>query len=239
MTARLNLPVRQTYLWRMRSCVQSWRMDETTNAEVADFWEARYADGGHVWSGRVNQAVADVASGLPPGRALDLGCGEGGDAIWLAKRGWQVTGVDISSTAISRAADAAAQAGVVDGRIRWFAHDLATWTDDGSYDLVSASFFHSPVDIPRSEILSRAARLVAPGGRLLIVSHADFPPWSTHDDAGQHRFLTPEEEIAELDIDPAEWDVLIAETRARLTTDPDGRPATLDDAVVLLQSCRS
>ncbi|WP_216843338.1 class I SAM-dependent methyltransferase [Phytoactinopolyspora alkaliphila] len=208
-------------------------MNDTHTLE--QFWESRYAESSHIWSGRVNKTFADVVSGLPPGRALDLGCGEGGDVIWLALRGWQVTGVDVSSTALDRAAEAAARSGVTDGRIQWLIHDLASWTGDDSYDLVSASFFHSPVEIPRAQILSRAAGHVTPGGHLLIVSHADFPPWATGPATDEHRFLTPTEELDQLDLDPVEWDVRIAETRTRETTGPDGQAAVLDDGVVLLR----
>jgi SAM-dependent methyltransferase len=201
---------------------------------LAEFWESRYADADRIWSGRVNQTLAALTSELPPGRALDLGCGEGADAIWLASRGWQVTGVDISATALARAAEAAADAGV-DGRIEWVGHDLASWGADGMYDLVSASFFHSPVDIPRPDILSRAAGRVAGGGRLLIVSHADFPPWSSGHEGHEYHFLTAAEEIDQLALDLEAWDVEIAETRSRAATGPDGQEAVLDDVVVLLR----
>lgn len=206
------------------------------------FWESRYADTnadtGRVWSGRVNQVLADVASELPPGTALDLGCGEGGDAIWLALRGWSVTAVDISSTAIDRARESAARAGVADGRIRWQARDLASWDDPARYDLVSASFFHSPVELPRPEILSRAAGLVDRGGRMLILSHGAFPPWARDHDGHElpdHRFLTPDEEVDQLGLDAGDWDVEVAEARPRDATGPDGQHAVLDDVVVLLR----
>jgi SAM-dependent methyltransferase len=205
----------------------------STELTPAQFWEARYADSDRVWSGRPNQALVDVASDLPPGRALDLGCGEGGDAVWLAGRGWRVTGVDISPTAIARARAAATAAGVP--AIHWEAHDLASWRGDDSYDLVTACFLHSPVELQRTEVLRHAASLVAPGGHLLIVSHADYPPWASESHrAHEHRFLTPAEEIDELALRPGEWDVETAETRRREATGPDGEPAVLDDVVVLL-----
>lgn len=202
------------------------------------FWEERYAGADKVWSGRANSALVDIVANLPVGRALDLGCGEGGDAIWLAEQGWQVTGIDISSTAIARARVAAVEAGVPDERIRFTATDLGAWTGDGaSYDLVTACFFHSPVEVPHTEILQRASDLVARDGHLLIVSHADFPPWSSGHNQHEHhdhQFLTPEEEIKELDLDD-EWDVRIAETRGRQATGPNGEQARLDDVIVLLR----
>lgn len=75
------------------------------------------------WSGRVNPRLAEVAAGLPSGRALDLGCGEGADALWLAERGWQVVAVDISATALQRAAEAAAARNLL-ARIDFERHDL-------------------------------------------------------------------------------------------------------------------
>jgi SAM-dependent methyltransferase len=212
-------------------------MDDTTShddgQELSAFWEARYADTERVWSGRPNQTLVEVVGDLPAGRALDIGCGEGGDAIWLAQRGWHVTGVDISPTAIRRAEAAADRAGVPADRLRWQAHDLATWTGDGPYDLVTASFLHSPIEIPRTEILRRAASLVAPGGHLLILSHFGLPPWSSYH-GHEHHFLTPAEEIAALDLPADEWETRVAETRARAATGPNGEQATLDDVVVLL-----
>jgi SAM-dependent methyltransferase len=230
----------------------------------AEFWETRYAGVERVWSGNVNRSLVDVVSGLSPGTALDLGCGEGGDAIWLAGRGWEVTGIDISSTAVERARAAAHEAGIPDDRVRFVAADLAielaSLRGGRSYDLVTASFLQSPVELPRTEVLRGAAALVAPGGHLLIISHADFPPWasdadrraalvSEHENEGHdhgdpdrgghdHRFLTPAEEVAALALEPPEWDVRIAETRERDATAPDGSAARLSDTVVLLARSR-
>jgi SAM-dependent methyltransferase len=195
-------------------------------------WDERYSGEDKVWSGNVNPQLVDVASRLTPGTALDVGCGEGGDVIWLARQGWRVTGVDISATAIDRAR-VAATAAAVDGAVEWVVHDLATWRGgDQTYDLVTASFLQSPVQLPRAEILQRAARLVAPGGHLLVVSHGAPPPWAAH--GNDHDFPTPQREIDALRIVDNEWDVRIAETRSREWTAPDGRSGQLDDTVVLL-----
>jgi SAM-dependent methyltransferase len=213
--------------------------DAAVAADPARFWEQRYAGVEQVWSGRPNHAVVDVVSdldrsqGVGPRRALDLGCGEGGDAIWLAQQGWHVTAVDISTTAISRGQAAAARAGLSSGRITWQTHDIATWNDDTLYDLVTASFLHSPVELPRTEILRRAAALVTPGGHLLVVSHGAAPPWAKHHH--EHHFPTPEEELAALDIEGGQWELRIAETRRRDAVAPNGEPAHLDDVVVLLR----
>ena len=204
-----------------------------TGVVPADFWEERYAGSDRVWSGRPNQILTQVAADLPPGRALDLGCGEGGDAIWLAQRGWDVTGLDISLTATRRAAEAARAAGLPPARIRFLAADLSALDHAGAFDLVTASYLHSPVKFPRSEVLRHAAGLVAPGGHLLVVSHADFPPWAQGHDRAEHRFLSAAEEVAEIGLDRGGWTVVLAETRSRDAVGPEGQTAVLDDAVVL------
>jgi len=197
-------------------------------------WESRYADSGPVWSGRPNASLVAVVAGLPAGRALDLGCGEGGDVVWLAQRGWHITGVDISPTAVARA-DAAARAGGVADRIELVATNLAHWRTAGTFDLVSACFLHSTVELPRTEILRAAAGAVAPGGRLLVVSHAAAPPWADVPHGHEHLFLTPEQEVAALALPAEEWVSEVTEVRRRDATGPDGRSAVLDDTVVLLR----
>lgn len=204
-----------------------------TDVTPAHAWESRYAGSDAVWSGRVNQVLAEVAADLTPGRALDLGCGEGGDAIWLARRDWRVTGVDISPTAVKRAAMAATEAGLV-GRIAWIAADLATWQADDRFDLVAASYLQSFVDLPRIDILRRAATWVAPGGHLLVVAHAAPPPWASPEHREHGDFPTPEGELAELSLPPDEWEIVVAEVRSR-EAEHHGRHGVLDDSVVLLR----
>ena len=135
---------------------------------AAEYWENRYRQNGRSWSGNANAALVREIAGVAPGTALDLGCGEGGDALWLAQNGWAVTAVDIAPTAL--AIGAAAQSPEDD--ITWVAADLAEWHPPIAYDLVSACFLHSTVALPREAILRRAAEAVAPGGVLLIVGHS-------------------------------------------------------------------
>ena len=198
-----------------------------------EFWEERYATTDRVWSGRVNHVLTEVAAGLPPGTALDLGCGEGGDVIWLAGQGWQATGVDVSATAAARGNEAARGAGLAD-RARFRAADAAIFDPAATYDRGTASFLHSSATATRTEILRRAAEWVAPGGHLLIITHAAAPPWAD-EHAHHHRFLSAAEEVVALDLDPDAWSVQVAEERTRQTTSPDGEPATLADGVVLLR----
>ena len=200
--------------------------------EAAQYWEERYSTATQVWSGRANAAMVAVASELTPGTALDLGCGEGGDSLWLAEQGWRVTGVDISPTAVRRGADEAARRGIPADRNTWVAADLETWTTDARFDLVSACFLQSNVTLSREAILRRAATLVAPGGHLLVVAHAAPPPWSKHFHA---EMPTPAEELAALDLPADAWETVTAVARERPATGPDGESAVLLDSVVVVR----
>jgi SAM-dependent methyltransferase len=201
--------------------------------DAVTFWEEKYAGGAGIWSGEPNGALVDEAAGLAPGHALDLGCGEGGDALWLAARGWTVTGLDLSPTALARAGAAAHEAGLAD-RVRLEIADLASpgsWPGDGPYDLVTACFLQTPLEFPRTEVLRRAAGLVASGGHLLVVAHAAPPPWSDVPPERFDEFHPAERELADLALDES-WEVLVAEDRERAATGPDGRPGSLLDSVV-------
>ncbi|MCS5715439.1 class I SAM-dependent methyltransferase [Herbiconiux sp. CPCC 205716] len=212
-------------------------MNPDPNTDPTAFWEELYQQRERVWSGRANAALVAVAAGLEPGRALDLGCGEGGDSIWLAEQGWRVTGVDISATALGRAATHAASRGVEPDRIEWVQADLSDWRPDGGYELVSACFLHSPVAFPREQVLQRAALPVARGGHLLVVGHAEFPNWTgTREEGHGHPELpTAEEVFASLELPEDEWEVVVAEPRSRDAVGPDGQEAVLVDSVLLVR----
>ncbi len=141
------------------------------SAAQAAEWDARYSErDGARWSGRPNgRLVAEVAS-LPPGRALDVGCGEGGDAIWLARKGWTVTAIDISDVAVIRAREAAELAGAV---VEWVRGDaLQTPFPAGSFDLVSMQYPALPKAVGQAAVRALLGT-VRPGGLLLAVYH-DF-----------------------------------------------------------------
>lgn len=211
---------------------------EQPMCSAEQFWESRYRQGDRIWSGEPNSAVVAETTGLSAGRALDLGCGEGADAIWLAAHGWNVTGVDVSATAVERAR-AEAQSRSLDEVTRFLRVNLADWEPDGgSYDLVVASFLHSPVELPRSLILRRIAAYVRTGGHLLVVSHAAPPPWFDVDQHPGHRFIGPDQDFAEMSLPEREWRVTVAETRSRIATGPSGEEAELLDGVLLLQRQR-
>ncbi|HUR04794.1 MAG TPA: class I SAM-dependent methyltransferase [Nonomuraea sp.] len=199
-------------------------------ADDTELWDARYREGDQIWSGNPNVILVREATDLEPGRALDLGCGEGADAVWLARRGWRVTAVDISGVALERAGRHAAQEGVAE-RIDWQRHDLATSFPDGVFDLVSAQFLHSHGDLPREEILRRAAAAVAPGGVLLVVGHGGFPPWE-HDHHHDLRFPTPDEVLEALELEEGQWEVLLREEHERSQNGPDGQPIVRTDNAV-------
>ncbi|MCD2197759.1 NAD(P)/FAD-dependent oxidoreductase [Actinomycetospora endophytica] len=192
------------------------------------FWERFYADRDQVWSGRPNPVLAATAEDLAPGTALDLGAGEGGDALWLAGRGWKVTAVDVAQTACDRIVERAG-----DLPVRTERHDLTESFPEDSYDLVSAQYLHSPnADFPRTAILRRAAEAVAPGGTLLVVGHGRLAPWSWDPSL---RMATAPEVLASLALDDAAWEVVRCESPERTATGPDGQEATITDEVLRLR----
>ncbi|MDQ4489975.1 class I SAM-dependent methyltransferase [Sinomonas sp. ASV486] len=196
----------------------------------SEFWDEFYSERQRVWSGKPNGALMREVSMISPGRAIDLGCGEGADAIWLAERGWTVTGVDISAVALGRAAAHAAEAGVAD-RVTWLVSDLAEWEPEQTYDLVTASFLHSPIEMPRERILLAGTRAVAPGGTLFVVGHTAFPPWArhAHDDA---HMPSADELAASLGLRAADWELETSTSEGREATGPEGQTAVLTDAVL-------
>lgn len=196
-------------------------------------WDEHYSAKPRVWSGRVNVQLADIAAHLAPGHALDLGCGEGADAIWLAERGWSVVAVDVAPTALDRARADAEERGVAQ-RIDFQCHDLAASFPDGAFDLVSAQFLHSTVPLDRAAILRRAAAAVAPGGSLVIVDHAAAPPWATRlKEAHHHDFPTAETVLGGLALDDG-WQRIRVGSVKRIAVGPDGEQASLEDNVIWL-----
>jgi SAM-dependent methyltransferase len=130
-------------------------------------WDARYAVAELVWTAEPNRFVVEESAGLPPGRALDLACGEGRNAVWLTGRGWTVTGVDFSRVALDKAEALAGEAGV---RVGWVLADVVTWSPPGTYDLVLLAYLQLPRP-QRQAVLATARSAVAPGGSLLVVAH--------------------------------------------------------------------
>lgn len=148
------------------------RQNEAVSTSRRDLWNERYSGPDRVWSAEPNRDVADIIAtlqegGVSPGRALDLGAGEGRHAIWLASQGWQVTAVDYAEVGLARGEREAAERGVED-QLRWIAADVTQWSPGGeSYDLVLCAFLHLPEDV-----FSRAREWLTPGGHLVIIGHA-------------------------------------------------------------------
>jgi SAM-dependent methyltransferase len=204
--------------------------------DVADLftqetWDARYAESDRIWSGNPNPRLVEQVTDLPPGDALDVGAGEGADAVWLATRGWRVTALDVSQVALGRAAAHAEDAGVAD-RVTTLHHDVLSGAAlPGEFDLVSAQFLHPPTErfAATWRILGAAVR---PGGVLLVVGHhPDDLATGLRSGHGHPELLfTPDQVVAAL---PAsEWDVRVADAPTRSVDGPDG-PVTVTDTVVL------
>ncbi|MDF1597758.1 MAG: class I SAM-dependent methyltransferase [Acidimicrobiia bacterium] len=133
-----------------------------------DAWDDRYRDREWLWTVDANRFVVQEVTGLTPGKALDLAAGEGRNAVWLAKQGWNVTAIDFSAVALGRAADLAARDGV---EITTVAADLREYVPEaGAFDLVVLAYLHLPQDLLRV-VHARAAAALAPGGTMVIVGH--------------------------------------------------------------------
>ena len=202
-------------------------------SEAQQHWDEHYGERARVWSGRVNVRLAEVAASLTPGRALDLGCGEGADALWLAERGWQVVAVDISGIALQRAADDARARDML-GSIDFQQHDLSDSFPVGRFDLVSAQFLHSTVRLDRVRALRKAAGAVDPGGLLIIVDHGAAPPWASKL-SHHHEFPSAEEVVDSLDLCDAEWERVRVQAVEREAVGPDGEIGTFTDNVIVLR----
>ncbi len=133
----------------------------------ADAWNARYDTAELIWKGEPNQFLAPEVVDLAPGRALDLACGEGRNAVWLASQGWEVTGVDFAEVGLAKGQRLAADRGVA---VTWVTADATTWEPTGSFDLVLVFYLQLPAD-ERRRALRTAVRALAPGGTFLLVAH--------------------------------------------------------------------
>ncbi|MFI6698309.1 SAM-dependent methyltransferase [Streptomyces sp. NPDC050509] len=202
-------------------------------SDAAQYWDTVYAGRPAPADPRPNDRLVETVTALPPGDALDLGCGGGGDALWLAGRGWRVTALDVSAVATTRLTRQARSRGLGD-RITAVQHDVRASLPGPPRDLVTAHYFHVPYAQDRTAILRSAAHLLRPGGRLLVVDHGSTAPWSWNQDPGA-RYPTPQEVAALMDLPPAGWTVERADTACRTAVGPDGGTAEVVDHVLLIR----
>ncbi|MGZ8176329.1 SAM-dependent methyltransferase [Williamsia sp. SKLECPSW1] len=205
----------------------------------AAFWEDLYARRplpSATAPPRPNAALVHLHEtlGLRPVRALDLGAGPGGDAIWLAAQGWRVTAVDVSATAVARLRDLAGALDLAD-RVHPVRHDLARSLPTTTFDLVYACYLHTPVDIGRDGILRRAADLLGVGGVMIVVDHASTAPWSWAE--ADTRYPTPQQTFDDIGLGD-DWEPLLLTARDRVATGPGGETATVTDNLVVARRRR-
>jgi SAM-dependent methyltransferase len=196
-------------------------------------WDKRYTERERLWSGRPNGALVAEVNGLTPGRVLDVGCGEGADAVWLAREGWDVTALEVSGVALERAAGHARDAGVV---IHWVHAGLAEAAlPPASFDLVSAQY---PALLRTPDAAAERALLaaVAPGGVLLLVHHAGMDTQQVHDgDFDPADYVWPPMVTALLDDD---WVVELDEQRPRIAPEGGAGAHHTDDLVLRVRRVR-
>lgn len=184
-----------------------------------DFWEQLWSktlreDADKVARRPPNPHLMAEAAGLPPGRALDAGCGHGADAVWLAAHGWHVTAVDFSAAALAQGRSMAEAAGAdVAARIDWIERDIATWSaEPGHYDLVLSLYVHVAGSV--KEMVGRMANGVAAGGTIFLVGHRPVDPRTEAATAAADQVqVSVEEAVAALD--PRAWEFVVAEERRR------------------------
>lgn len=190
----------------------------------AEMWDARHAARDPIESRHADPTLVEAAASLAPGTALDLGAGDGRNAVWLAAHGWQVTAVDFSTVAVERGRALAASSSI---DVEWLREDLLAWTPPtATFDLVVLMFIHLPTT-ERRLVYARAAGAVAPGGTLLVVAHDRS---NIVNGVGGPRdpevLFTPAEITRDL---PPEFSVMRAATVRRPGS---GTPAPIDAVVI-------
>lgn len=209
------------------------------NLTPQESWNNLYSEREQVWSGKPNMTLVTLIERRPPTTVLDLGCGEGGDVIWLAQRGWTATGIDISDVAIERARQAAEKLGV---EAEFVAADLAEWRTGKKFNLIVSSFMQSHFDdLDRIGIFRAALELLNVGGELVSISHAGMPSFVKKDDPRREKMENLPQSLVEahtLTEDDDRFEVKLAETRSRTVISPDGEEGTIDDGVLVIKRVR-
>jgi SAM-dependent methyltransferase len=189
-------------------------------------WDRRYSQAELVWSATPNQFFAEEVAALAPGRALDLGTGEGRNAVWLAERGWDTTAVDFSGVGVEKARSLAARRGC---SVTWVIEDLLTFRPaPASFDLVALVYIHLPA-LQRRQVLTTAVSALAPAGRLVVIGH-DRSNLTAGVGGPQDPAIlfTPEEIVSDLH----GLDIVRGQTVVRHVKTPDGDRDAVDALVV-------
>ncbi|MEU1018311.1 methyltransferase domain-containing protein [Streptomyces sp. NPDC005898] len=204
-----------------------------STTDAVAFWDGVHAARPADTEPRPNTRLTETAADLAPGDALDLGCGGGGDTVWLARQGWHVTAVDVSAVAVQRLEALAGALGLAD-RVVAERHDLQETFPRGAFDLISAHYLQTPLELDRATVLRTAAQALRAGGRLLVVDHGSTAPWSWDQDP-DIRYPSAREVAEGIGLDPAGWTVERAEAARRTATGPQGRTAEVIDHILLIR----
>ncbi len=190
-------------------------------------WDERYSGEGKIWTGKPNPQLVAEVSGIEAGTALDVGCGEGGDVIWLASQGWRVTGADFSANGLARAARHAEEAGVAE-RTDWWQVDAREFDSEGrSFDLVTTHFLHPP-EGGMVAVTGRLAQAVAPGGHLLVVGHAPSDHFHHLSERQREAMFLAADLLPALS---ADFEPLVVEQRSREVS-RDGETLEIEDSTL-------
>ena len=190
-------------------------------------WDRRYAERELVWTSAPNRFLVAEAATLPPGRALDVACGEGRNAVWLAERGWEVTGVDFSEVGLEKARGLAELRGV---QAEWVAADLLEYTPEPlAFDLVLV-FYLQVASAQRRSIVRTVAEAVAPGGVFLLVAHDTSNPEHGHGGPQNPAVLYTAFDVAG-DLEGSGLEIVRAQTVERPVDTPGGERIALDALV--------
>jgi len=194
-------------------------------------WNRRYAGSELIWTAQPNRFLVAETAGLPPGRALDVACGEGRNGVWLAEQGWRATGIDFSDVALAKARQLAEARGV---EAEWVQGDVvAHRPQERAYDLVIVFYLQLP-EAGRRQALRAAAGAVAAGGTLLVVAHDSSNAERGHGGPQDPAVLYSAADVA-ADLDGAGLEVERAEVVERPLQTPDGERTALD---ALFRACR-
>jgi len=193
----------------------------------AEDWDARYRTSELIWTAEPNRFVVEVLADEPPGSGVDLACGEGRNAVWLAERGWAMTAADFSAEALAKAAALSGARGV---EVALVQADAATWSPPPEQDLVLVAYLHLPAE-ERAAALGHGVGACRPGGQVVIVGHARANLDGGYGGPQEPTILLEPDEVA-ADLVAAGAEIVRAEHVERPVTTEDGERTAIDTLVV-------